>query len=212
MGTLFEYIKGKLTWTDREYVVVEAGGIGYCIFTANPAAVIAREGEEVTLYLHQVIREDAHLLYGFPSREERSMFRHLLGVNGIGPKGALSILSSLSPQQIALAIVQEDVKRLKSLPGIGQKTAQRLILDLKDKLKGGAGDMGPDGGLSGAPPDGNGGGSVKLNEALEALMVLGYHEYEVLPSLRKLYQASPDLPTEEYIRRILAEADGGRSR
>ncbi|MBE3554006.1 MAG: Holliday junction branch migration protein RuvA [Thermicanus sp.] len=206
---MFEYIKGKLTWTDREYVVVETGGIGYRIFTANPAAVSAREGEEVRLYLHQVIREDAHLLYGFPSREERSMFRHLLGVNGIGPKGALSILSSLSPQQIALAIVQEDVKRLKSLPGIGPKTAQRLILDLKDKLKGGAGEMAQED-LSHAPRDGNGGGSVKINEALEALIVLGYHEYEVLPALRKLHQASPDLPTEEYIRRILSGADQGR--
>lgn len=202
---MFEYIRGSVANVDADYVVIEAGGFGYRIFMANPAAVPAKAKDEVKLYLHQVIREDAHQLYGFLTREERNMFRYLLGVSGIGPKGALAILNGLTPQQIALAIVQEDVKRLKALPGIGQKTAQRLILDLKDKLKGAVRiGMGEEGLLPSLPASGEGEGGV-LRDALDALLVLGYHDHEVSPLLSRLFRENPGLAAEEYIRLALTE-------
>lgn len=201
---MFEYIRGPLTSVEPDYVVVEAGGIGYRIFVANPGQMAAKTDNEVKIYLHQIIREDALFLYGFSTLEERNMFRHLLAVSGIGPKGALSILSHLTPQQIALAIVQEDVKRLKSLPGIGQKTAERLIFDLKDKLKGrlevGRGDGQPISQTNEELVD-----KGKVGNALEALLVLGYHEYEVAPLLKRIDRDFPDLSLEELIRKTLSE-------
>lgn len=201
---MFEYIRGPLTSVEPEYVVVEAGGIGYRIFVANPGQLVAKTDSEVKIYLHQIIKEDALFLYGFSTLEERDMFRHLIAVSGIGPKGALSILSHLTPQQIALAIVQEDVKRLKSLPGIGQKTAERLIFDLKDKLKGRLERSREDGqpiSQTNEEPAEKG----KVGNALEALLVLGYHEYEIAPLLKRIDRDFPDLSLEELIRKTLSE-------
>lgn len=201
---MFEYIRGPLTSVEPEYVVVEAGGIGYRIFVANPGQLAAKTDSEVKIYLHQIIKEDALFLYGFSTLEERDMFRHLIAVSGIGPKGALSILSHLTPQQIALAIVQEDVKRLKSLPGIGQKTAERLIFDLKDKLKGRLERSREDGqpiSQTNEEPAEKG----KVGNALEALLVLGYHEYEIAPLLKRIDRDFPDLSLEELIRKTLSE-------
>lgn len=201
---MYDYIKGILTYTEHDHVVVEAGGIGYRIFCANPNNIPVSEDRQIMLYLHLHVREDLHILYGFPTREERKMFRLLLEVSGIGPKGALSILSQGAPQQVALAIAQEDVKALTRFPGIGQKTAQRLILDLKDKLKAEGFSRVQDlfqanrttGNLAGSK-------TKSMLEALEALLVLGFSEGEVYPCLQEIVQAEPELSADQLIKRVL---------
>ena len=120
---------------DEDSIIVEAGNVGLAIrVPASLQPELPRLGEEVTIYTYFQVREDAMTLYGFLHSQDRDMFRQLIGVNGIGPKGALGILSVLRPDDLRLAIVSEDVKALAKAPGIGNKTAQRLILDLKDKI------------------------------------------------------------------------------
>lgn len=201
---MYDYIKGILTYREIDYVVVETGGIGYRIFCGNPSSIQIDDRRETILYTHHHVREDVQQLYGFASREERRMFRLLLEVSGIGPKGANAITASATPQQIALAIAQEDVKYLTRFPGIGQKTAKRLILDLKDKLK--------KEGISRSNdlfdwntnvPNLETGDGQGLLEALEALLVLGFQEGEVLPILKQLAQENPDQKADELIKQAL---------
>ncbi len=132
---MIAYVRGILTERNEETVVVEAGGIGYEI--AVPLTVLERlpaVGSEILLYTYHLVREDAQLLYGFLRREERETFRCLLTVSGVGPKGALGILSALPVDQLRFAILAEDVKKISAAPGIGPKTAKKLILELKDKF------------------------------------------------------------------------------
>lgn len=200
---MYDYIRGKLTYKDFDHVVIEAGGIGYRIFCANPASIVSGDNHEVLVYLHHVVREDAQLLYGFSTREERRMFRLLIEVSGIGPKSALAILSSANPQQLALAIAQENEKFLTKFPGIGQKTAKRLIIDLKDKLK-------KDENLRGLEPIQDGlfnvtEGNKNLHEALEALLVLGFHEQEATPVLRSIVEEQPYIASEQLVKLALKQ-------
>ena len=132
---MISYVKGPLMAIEEDVIVVEAGHVGLAIHV--PVSLLPElpgMGKEVTVYTYFQVREDAMTLYGFLHSQDRDMFRQLLGVNGIGPKGALGILSVLRPDDLRLAIVSEDVKALAKAPGIGNKTAQRLILDLKDKI------------------------------------------------------------------------------
>lgn len=201
---MYDYIKGIVTYREIDHVVVEAGGIGYRIFCGNPGNIATEGNMETKLYLHHHVREDAQLLYGFATREERRMFRLLLEVSGIGPKGANAIIASANPQQIALAIAQEDVKYLTRFPGIGQKTAQRLILDLKDKLKAeGFSRKEEWTNIHNTASTINSGAGQGLLEALEALLVLGFHENEVMPILRQLSQDKPDYKADELIKEAL---------
>lgn len=192
-------------YRDVDHVVIEAGGIGYRIFSGNPNAIIADDKKDAIVYIHQHVREDTLALYGFGTREERRMFRLLLEVSGIGPKSANAIIASAAPQQIALAIAQEDVKFLTRFPGIGQKTAKRLILDLKDKLKGeGFGKVSDLTQLTGPSASLNSGeGGQALLEALEALLVLGFQEDEILPLLKELTQADSGISAETLIKQAL---------
>lgn len=202
---MYDYIKGTLTYTDIDHVVVEAGGIGYRIFCGNPSALRVNEDRQIMLYLHHHVREDLQVLYGFQTREERRMFRFLLEVSGIGPKGASAIIANSTPQQIALAIAQEDVKFLKRFPGIGEKTAKRVIIDLKDKLK--TEGFSRDPGLfnsSAGPHQHQPEDAQNLLEALEALLVLGFQEREALPLLQEIHKDNPGLPAEQLIRQVLA--------
>ena len=132
---MISYIKGALGAVEDDVIVVETGGIGLAVHV--PLSLLEELpplGEEVTVYTYFQVREDAMTLYGFLHRQDREMFKQLLGVNGIGPKGALGILSVMRPDELRIAIVSGDSKAISRAPGIGAKTAQRLILDLKDKV------------------------------------------------------------------------------
>ncbi len=181
---MIDFLRGTLAFTDTDFVVLDVQGVGYRVFCANPYAVAAQENQTVMMYIHYHVREDAVQLYGFTSREEQSLFRRLLEVSGIGPRVALGILSAGRPDEVVGAIYQENLGFLMKLPGIGKKTAQRIILDLKDKLAdlpmavsaaalaGGAVSAKP------GKPAGAGHGSREWLEAKEALLSLGYTEPE----------------------------------
>lgn len=170
-------------WEDA--IVVEAGNIGYRIHV--PLSVfekLPRTGSEVIIYTHFQVREDGMSLYGFLNRQDLTMFRMLIGVTGIGPKGALGILSVLRPDELRFAIVSGDAKAISRAPGVGSKTAQRVILDLKDKIK--PEDILP-GGLYEQP--GSAAGAVSLygveRDAAEALAALGYSAAEAARAVQK---------------------------
>lgn len=133
---MISYIKGTLKRRAESYIVIETGGIGYQIFV-SPAtlAKLPQTGEQIKIFTYFSVKEDGVSLYGFASMEEQEMFHRLLMVSGVGPKGALGFLSQLTPQEMILAILSEDVKTLSKAPGVGRKTAQRVILELKDKFK-----------------------------------------------------------------------------
>lgn len=174
---MIDFIEGTIAYLDADYVVVETGGIGYRLFCPNPYVFVQYEGKARRFYTHHHVREDAILLYGFASRDERDLFRKLLEVSGIGPKGALGILAAAAPEQIVLAVQQENVTYLTKFPGIGKKTAQRMILDLKDKLNG----FTPSAIVPAVDASLLAGHSAvtQLDEALEALLALGYTEAEI---------------------------------
>ena len=189
-------VSGKLIHTEPELAVVECGGVGYgCKTTFNTLQKIAGESE-VMLYTCLSVREDAAELYGFADREELKCFRLLISVSGVGPKAALSILSGMNTQQFALCVATADSKALTKVKGIGAKTAQRIILELKDKL---AGETISVRGQSAQPAAVSAAGS-NIAEAVTALEVLGYTEGEALSVLTKL---DPALPVEELIKKSL---------
>jgi len=174
---MIDYLRGRIAHTETEYVVLDVHDVGYRVFTPNPYG-LARHEETVQLFIHYHVREDATQLFGFPTREEQALFRKLLDVSGIGPKVALGVLSGGTPGTIAAAIQQENVNFLTKLPGIGRKTAQRMILDLKDKL-GHAGETLDAAQLHAVPPAGKADESSAWAAAREALSALGYREAEI---------------------------------
>lgn len=172
---MIDYLRGRPAQVEEDYIVVDVGGVGYRVFTPNPYAFAAAE-DTITVYTHYHVREDAIQLYGFATREEQRLFRSLLDVSGIGPRVALGVLKGARPEQIAAAISQENVNYLMKLPGIGRKTAQRMILDLKDKLHIQLGDAAA-AAAAGSPPEAAAGGEgagTAWPEAREALLALGY--------------------------------------
>ncbi|WP_138752381.1 Holliday junction branch migration protein RuvA [Paenibacillus sinopodophylli] len=180
---MIDFLRGNVVHLEAEYIVLDVRDTGYRVFTPNPY-VFAKKEEPITVYIHHNVREDAILLFGFETREEQTLFRKLLEVSGIGPRVALGILSGGRPDAVIAAIQQENIAFLTKLPGIGKKTAQRMILDLKDKLVG----AGLDGGLltaAGVALDltssrhsGQGAGTA-WQEAREGLTALGYTAAEL---------------------------------
>lgn len=176
---MIDFLRGMLAHREADYIVLDVNGVGYRVFCANPYAVFGDPEYPVTMYIHHQVREDAVLLFGFASREEQTLFRRLIEVNGIGPKVALGILSAGRPDAVVSAIYQENVTFLTKLPGIGKKTAQRIILDLKDKLS----DL-PFSPVTLQVTGGVMSVAVALDtsfgdEAKEALYALGYSEAEI---------------------------------
>jgi Holliday junction DNA helicase RuvA len=203
---MIDYVKGKVAFIDLQYVVIEANGIGYQIQSGNPFQYQSLEGNETIVYTYQHVREDILALYGFATREERTLFEKLIHVSGIGPKGALAILATGSPGQVIGAIQAEDVSFLTKFPGIGKKTAQRLILDLKDKLD----DLAlrfpaneryavDDAQMASTCTRGTT-KSPSLKEALEALKALGYSDKELDRIVYQLKEQSEDMSTDRYIK------------
>ncbi|MFH5836408.1 Holliday junction branch migration protein RuvA [Proteiniclasticum sp. C24MP] len=176
---MYDYIKGKYKGIFKDYVSVENGGIGYKVYTSgNSMAMMPGIDEETTLYLTQIVREDFIGLYGFTTRDELELFSILITINGVGAKAALSLLSASSPENLKFAIVNENEALLIKAPGIGKKIAQRLILELKGKLK--IEDF------SGMDETSKKKAMTEniSNEALAALMTLGYTEREAKTALK----------------------------
>jgi Holliday junction DNA helicase RuvA len=176
---MIDFLRGKVAHRESDYAVIDVHGVGYRVFCPNPYA-LQDKPDETTVYIHYHVREDAILLFGFGSREEQSLFRKLIDVTGIGPKVALGILSGARPEAVVAAIQQENVTFLMKLPGIGKKTAQRIILDLKDKLAAVSAGF-DDRALSAAMQETGmpaAAGTGAWAEAKEALLALGYTEAE----------------------------------
>ena len=191
-------IKGSVGYLGPDFCLIEtAGGVGYRVFM--PAAHLAQLalGAQVNVHTHTAVREDAILLYGFLSQEYYALFELLLGVSGVGPKMALGILSAIKPDAFYLAVQSRDVKTLTKLPGIGKKTAERMLLELKDKVGPVTGEGGSDFGESIAA-----GGSGSVAEAMEALASLGYSNSEIMPVLKQIPDADK-LSGEEVLRQAL---------
>lgn len=177
---MIDYVRGRVAYMDNDSVVLDVGGIGYRVFCPNPYA-LSKSDEEVIVYTHHHVREDAMMLYGFSSREEQRLFRRLIEVTGIGPKVALGMLAGGKPESLVMAIQQDNLTYLTKLPGIGKKTAQRIVLDLKDKLD----NIGLDLQLAGAslfadaPVMVSDDQHPSWSEAREALKALGYRDVEL---------------------------------
>lgn len=204
---VISYIRGTLSEKMDGAAVVEAGSIGYRIFMPLSALeLLPAAGEEVVIYTYFQVREDAMCLYGFLNRQDREMFRRLIGVNGIGPKAALGLLGTLRPDDLRLAILTEDSKAIARAPGIGAKTAQRIILDLKDKVS--AEEMlasvTAESGSAGKAEEGE---QVSLSaeaarEAVDALVALGYSNLEASKAVKQV-ELTEDMDAESVLKASL---------
>ena len=196
--TMFYYLNGVVAEMEANLAVIDCGGVGYACATTNYTLSQLKKGERAKLYTYMNVREDAVDLFGFSSQSELHSFKLLLGVSGVGPKAALAILSTNTPANLAMAVVMGDEKALTAAPGIGKKIAQRIILELKDKLAKEQASFGPDTGgsvpLMVLPND-------KAKEAGAALAVLGYSGSEVAAALKGI--DIDTLPLEEIIRQAL---------
>lgn len=197
---MLDYISGPLARIAPTEAVIDAAGVGYLLnITLNTYSALS-SAKEAKLLVHEVIREDAHDLYGFLTEEERALFRMLIGVSGVGPNTARVILSSLTPAQLQMCITAGDADKLKAVKGIGLKTAQRIIVDLKDKIN--AAEMAA---MAGAQADIASGTaeSGERAEALAALVMLGYQKAAASKALAKVYAAQPGASLEAAIKRAL---------
>lgn len=198
---MFYFLKGTVALMEPGLAVLDCGGVGYACKTTNYTLGGLQMGKPATLYTHLSVREDGVELYGFATKEEKRLFLQLISVSGVGPKAALSILSTTPPSQLALSIITEDVKTLMMAPGIGKKSAQRIVLELRDKLAKEQGEL----------PAASAGVTVsddhlripedKVAEASAALAVLGYSQPEIQQALRGLDLES--LSREEIIKAAL---------
>jgi len=182
---MIDFLRGKPVAVDAEGIVLDVRDVGYRVYCANPYAFAGKVEQTVTLFIHYHVREDAVQLFGFATREEQALFRKLLDVTGIGPRVALGVLSGGTPERIVNAIQSDDLTFLTRLPGIGKKTAQRIVLDLKDKLEGvgvpiglGALEAGFAGGEAAASSAAGAGLPAAWREAKDALLALGYTDAE----------------------------------
>ncbi len=205
---MFYYVKGELAYADHSTCVIDCSGVGYKLtvsgFTSDP--LISKLGKQVLLYTHLSVREDGVELYGFGSTEERECFNNLTSVSGVGPKVAMSILSTLSPEKLALAICTDDAKAIAKAPGIGTKSAQRIILELKDKMSKSMLTYSTDTSTpTPSAPLASGGSNVA--EATEALMVLGYDKSTILAALKGV---DTSLDVSDIIKAVLKKLAGGR--
>ncbi len=197
---MYEYIKGIVVATGTDYIVIENNGIGFKIFTSvNTMAKVKINDSNVMMHTYLHVREDIMVLYGFADKEELSLFNMLIGISGIGPKAGLSILSTFTPRAVAVAIAGNNPKELSKAKGIGKKTAERIILELKDKFKALQKDLLP-GETTASEMD------TVAEEAKTALMVLGYSTNEA----RKAVDVSlgENMTLEELIRECLKYLNG----
>jgi Holliday junction DNA helicase RuvA len=195
---VYEYIKGTIEFICPEYIVVENSGIGYQIMAPNP--FVFRQGKAFKVYTYQHVREDIMALYGFQSIEEKTLFKKLLNVSGIGPKGALAILAFGDPSQVIQAIENENEAFLTKFPGVGKKTARQMILDLKGKLQDVVPDYFPNL-FNEEQFKKSDAASLAYEEAMLALKALGYSDKELKKISSELEKEQ--LTTDEYIKAAL---------
>jgi Holliday junction DNA helicase RuvA len=196
---LYAYIRGVLGFKSNDFVVIEAGGIGYKIYTAlSTISSIGALGDEAKIFTHLYVREDAMALYGFLTQDELSMFELLLSVSGVGPKAAISLISTVPSQKFCLAVVTDDVKTLTRAQGIGNKVAQRIILELRDKIKKEQLVAVNEGKASNIAVNNE---NSRISEAVSALMVLGYSPIEANRAILNVY--SEDMELEAVIKAAL---------
>ena len=193
---MFYYVEGTVTVLEANLAVIDCGGVGYACATTNRTLSRLKKGERARLYTYLHVREEIFELYGFATQSELASFRQLIGVSGVGPKAAIAILSATTPDALAMAVLTGDEKTLTAAPGIGKKIAQRIILELKDKLaQADAAALGAD---SGAGTSVRG---TKTVEAASALAVLGYSQADITLALKGIDVNA--LPLEEIVRQAL---------
>ena len=194
---MIAYLKGKLVHKEPAFVIVDVNGLGYQAQISLNTYSEIKDREDIKLFTHLHVREDAHILYGFSNESERSMFLNLISVNGVGPSTAMMVLSSIPPDDLKNAILREDAATLQSVKGIGGKTAQRLVLELKDKLKKGAFETAGQSGLH----------NTMHKEALTALMTLGISKAAAEKSIDAVLKKSGNsLSLEELVKLALKNA------
>jgi len=197
---MIAWLKGELLEKQAPSLLLNVNGIGYELEAPMTTFYdLPAEGEIVTLYVHMVVREDAQLLFGFSSRQQRELFRSLVKVNGVGPKVALAVLSTLSAQELLQCMADEDYNSLCKVPGIGKKTAQRLVVEMKDRLEKEFGDVA----LEARAQAGD--SSNALNDAIEALVSLGYRPADAGRAVKSLDKG---LSSEDLIRQALRTLSG----
>ena len=196
---MIAFVKGSLDEVELDRVIIDVGGVGYNVFVSSyTISRLPLEGNEVKLYTYLNVKEDLMQLYGFLSKDELRIFKLLIGVNGIGPKGGLGILSYLTPDDLRFAVMSNDVKAISAAPGIGKKTAEKLILELKDKL----GSIEPEEVTTSESVTGNVSFSREIQtEAVQALVTLGYGSTEALRAVTNVMTEQ-----EESVEEILKKA------
>ena len=199
---MIQYIRGELAALEEDRIIVDVGGIGYGIFmSVQSMSSLPPVGSEVRIYTYLNVKEDAMQLFGFLTRDDLSVFKLLIGVNGIGPKGGQAVLSVLSPDDLRFAVLSNDVKAISAAPGIGKKTAEKVILELKDNL---SFEDALDHAVSGQSDNHsvqNGGGEVQ-SEAVQALVALGYGSTEALKAVKQV-EISEDTDVETVLKKAL---------
>ena len=193
---MLDYISGQIAELNPTFVVVDNNGIGYMInisLTTYNEVLKKSKGETAKLYVYEAIREDAHVLFGFATKHERELFMMLISVSGVGPNTARMILSSLSPEDLEQCIASGNVGLLKSVKGIGGKTAQRILVDLKDKIKV----------ASDTLLDNDSAPNAVFDESLAALIMLGFTQQMSQKVLKKLFKENPSITVEEAIKKAL---------
>ena len=173
------YVKGTVSHLVADHCFIDVQGIGYRVFVASATRQKLSVGKVATLFTHMHVREDAILLYGFYTQDEYDLFLTLLSINGIGPKVAMGILSAIDPNQFRIAISTKNIGMLTKLPGVGKKTAERMILELKDKI----GVLADEGTIE---TDALGASGDIVDEAMQALLALGYNQNEIIPIVKKV--------------------------
>ncbi len=190
---MYEFVRGNIVELNPASIIVETGGIGYFIKISLNTYSKLNGKKEGLLFLHQVVRDDAHILFGFSDKGERELFRNLISVNGVGAVTAIMMLSSLNQDELVAAVTTENVAVLKGVKGIGAKTAQRIIIDLKDKF----GKL-PESGQNSLSPD-----NTIRNESLSALVMLGFVKRDTEKMVSKILQEQPEATVESVIKQAL---------
>lgn len=194
---MIAYLDGTLAYKEASYAIIDIQGMGYEVFISlQTYSTLPGGGAPIKLFIHHHFREDNQTLFGFASADEKALFRELIAVSGVGPNTALGMLSSMSPQDLRLAIMSENVRAVQAIKGIGAKTAQRIILELKDKMK-------KSGLLPGTPTYRQQAGNPVREEALAALIALGFPRPSAEKSVDDILNTDSSLSVEDIIRKAL---------
>ena len=194
---MFYHLEGIISEIGMNYIVIDCGGVGFQVFSSLTSIAGISAGKKAKLLISEAISENTFDLYGFISRKEKQFFDLLLSISGVGPKAAISLLSYVTPDQLAAAVINNDAKALTTAPGIGKKIAQRIVLELKDKVAAEVDSVLP----VASPVLTGGNGNKNMSDAIAALTVLGYNSLEINPVLKSI--DTTDMTTEQIIKAVL---------